>query len=165
MVALLRSNGYEINALADVKEQEVYEKILATWGESHPHLCRRLTYIYFAQQRFEQMVAAWSTGNISEVGAIFRQDGIGLRDEYQISGPELESMVDIARTVPGVMGERMLGGGDKGASGAILHPHAEGELRTAIEKGYKRSHPDYANKCAVHVVKVCKGVEVLEGLL
>merc|ERR1719263_693585 len=165
MVALLRSNGYEINALADIKEKEVYEKIIATWGESHPHLCRRLTYIYFAQQRFEQMVAAWSTGNISEVGAIFRQDGIGLRDEYQISGPELESMVDIARTVPGVMGERMLGGGDKGASGAILLPNAESALRAAVNTGYKRSYPDLADKCAVHVVRVCQGIEVLNGIV
>ena len=33
-----------------------------------------------------------------------------MRDDYKISGPELETMCDIARTVPGVMGERMLGG-------------------------------------------------------
>ena len=44
----------------------------------------------------------------------------GLRDEYVISGPELETMCDIVRTVPGVLGERMLGGGDKGASGCLV---------------------------------------------
>ena len=51
------------------------------------------------------------------VGNIFRQDGIGLRDEYVISGPELENIV---RTVPGVLGERMFGGGDKGAAGCLV---------------------------------------------
>ena len=35
-------------------------------------------------------------------GPMLPQDGIGLRDEYKISGPELESMCDIVRTVPGV---------------------------------------------------------------
>ena len=33
-------------------------------------------------------------------------------------------MCDIARTVDGVLGERMLGGGDKGASGALIRPEA-----------------------------------------
>merc|ERR1711972_1244545 len=165
MVALLQREGYKIQTLADVQDQSEYEKILAKFGKSHPHLCRRLTYIYGAQQRFEKLVQAWERGNIEEVGAIFRQDGIGLRDEYEISGRELETMVDVARSVPGVMGERMLGGGDKGASGAIIHPYAERALRDAVANGYKRSHPDFADKCAVHVVKVCKGVEVLEGLL
>ena len=78
------------------------------------------------------------------MGAIFRRDGIGLRDEYRISGPELEAMVDVARTVPGVLGERMLGGGDKGAAGAILRPSAEQPLRSAVDTGYKRSYPQLA---------------------
>merc|ERR1711933_557403 len=132
---------------------ETYEMVMSRFGTTHPDLCKRLTYIFFAQQRFESMVDAWANGRIEEVGALFRRDGIGLRDEYSISGPELESMVDCARTVPGVMGERMLGGGDKGASGAILNPSAEKGLRDAVAYGYKRSYPDLAEKCAVHVVK------------
>lgn len=88
-----------------------------------------------------------------------------LRDEYVISGPELETMCDVARTVPGVLGERMLGGGDKGAAGAILLVEAEEALRAAVENGFKRAHPEFASKCAVHCVKVCQGVDVLEGKL
>jgi hypothetical protein len=56
----------------------------------------------------------------TQVGALFRQDGHGLRDDYCISGPELQTMCDVVRTVPGVLGERMLGGGDKGAAGALV---------------------------------------------
>lgn len=165
LVALMQKDGMKVNSLGDVKDQATYDKVLSRFGESHPHLCKRLTYIFYAQQRFESMVSAWAHGRIDEVGSLFRRDGIGLRDEYEISGPELESMVDCARTVPGVMGERMLGGGDKGASGAILHPDAERALRDAVANGYKRSYPSMADKCAVHVVKVCKGITVLEGLL
>ena len=66
------------------------------------------------------MIAAWRRGDVKYVGALFRDDGLGLRDLYCISGPELETMCDIARTVDGVYGERMLGGGDKGAAGAIV---------------------------------------------
>lgn len=165
LVKRLKSGGYAINSLADVKDEATYKKILREFGSSHEAECKRLTYIYFAQQRFEAMVSAWAGGDIEAVGRIFREDGVGLRDEYQISGPELETMCDCVRTVPGVLGERMLGGGDKGASGAILAVNSEESLRAAVNTGFKRSHPQFADKCAVHVVKVCQGVETLEGLL
>jgi len=165
LVALMQKDGMQVSCLADVKDQATYDKVMSKFGSTHPHLCKRLTYIFYAQQRFESMVDAWAHGRIEEVGALFRRDGIGLRDEYEISGPELEAMVDCARTVPGVMGERMLGGGDKGASGAILHPDSERALREAVNVGYKRSYPGMADKCAVHVVRVCKGITVLDGLL
>eukprot|EP00929_Paragymnodinium_shiwhaense_P002058 TRINITY_DN102256_c0_g1_i1.p1 TRINITY_DN102256_c0_g1~~TRINITY_DN102256_c0_g1_i1.p1 ORF type:complete len:514 (-),score=65.59 TRINITY_DN102256_c0_g1_i1:234-1613(-) len=165
LVKMLKAKGYAVNSLADVREDKMYKKVMSECGSSEPDMCKRLTYIYNAQKRFEAMVKAWEQGDIEEVGSIFRRDGIGLRDEYVISGPELESMCDVARTVPGVLGERMLGGGDKGAAGAILQKSAVAALREAVEHGYKRAHPEYADKCAVHVVKVCQGVERMEGLL
>jgi len=86
---------------------------------------------------------AWKRGDIARVGAIFREDGHGLRDVYEISGPELESMCDIVRGVPGVLGERMLGGGDKGAAGAIVLTKAVDAVRKAVETGYPASRPEF----------------------
>ena len=54
---------------------------------SHADLFRRLKYIFYAQQRFDQMLEAWKRGDIQTVGKLFRDDGRGLRDDYQISGP------------------------------------------------------------------------------
>lgn len=146
--------------LADVREEQTYHDIAGRF----PRYAPRLKYIYEAQQRFYRLLDAWKTGQIEEVGAIFRQDGLGLRDDYQISGPELETMCDIARSVRGVLGERMLGGGDKGASGAICRADAVEELRLAIQTGYPRSHPACAGKFAVHVCNMVDGVTVLPGL-
>eukprot|EP01051_Picozoa_sp_SAG22_P025944 SAG22_NODE_7938_length_696_cov_1.170854_1_plen_113_part_00 len=111
------------------------------------------------------MLEAWKAGDIKTVGAIFRQDGAGLRDDYVISGPELETMCDLVRTVPGVLGERMLGGGDKGASGAIVLADATAAVEAAVAAGYPRSRPELADKYAVHTVALCDGVKVLAGLL
>jgi galactokinase len=117
---------------------------------------------------------------VKRVGVLFREDGLGLRDEYCISGPELETMCDIARTVPGVHGERMLGGGDKGAVGAIVAADAVQNLKDAVALAYPRSRPDYKDRSvhiiynskrlfffsfAVHVVKPCDGLKVIDGLL
>jgi galactokinase len=155
---------FDFSCLADIQEEAMYNRVMARYGQTHPHLCDRLNYIFHAQQRFYQMMKAWKAGDIETVGGIFRQDGIGLRDDYRISGPELETMCDIARAIPGVLGERMLGGGDKGASGALVRAKSVEALRSAVETGYPRSHPAFADKFAVHVCKVADGVALLPGI-
>ena len=165
LVSILQKAGYDISCLADVKDQGLYEKILAQFQNQHPDLCDRLKYIFHSQQRFYEMLDAWRSGDIETVGRIFREDGIGLRDDYKISGPELETMCDIVRSVPGVLGERMLGGGDKGAAGALVSTDSVDALKQAVDTAYPRSHPEYCDKYAVHICKVVDGVRVYDGLL
>lgn len=165
LVSILQKAKYDISCLADIKDDVVYEKIVSEFKEKYPDLCDRLRYIFGAQKRFYEMLDAWKTGDIGTVGGIFREDGIGLRDDYKISGPELETMCDIARTVGGVLGERMLGGGDKGAAGALVEAGSVDALKKAVVIGYPQSCPDYGNKYAVHVCKVVEGVKLYEGLL
>lgn len=161
---LLKQSGYDVNCLADVKDEKTYQKIINEFQKQKPNLCARLKYIYHAQERFYQMLQAWKIGDIETVGRIFREDGIGLRDDYRISGPELETMCDIARTTSTVLGERMLGGGDKGAAGALVWAEGVDDLKQAVINAYPRSYPKYADKFAVHVCKVVDGVKVLEKI-
>jgi galactokinase len=165
LVSVLQEAGYDINCLADIKDEDLYEKIMAQFAQREPDLCDRLKYIFGAQKRFYEMLEAWRAGDIETVGRIFREDGIGLRDDYKISGPELETMCDVARTVPGVLGERMLGGGDKGASGALVRADSVEALKEAVDSAYPTKHPGYSDKYAVHVCKVVDGVKVYDGLL
>ena len=149
--------------LADVSIKD-YGKIEQAYAPTawSPHL-NRLAYLVNAQISFETMIDAWRRGDVEEVGALFRNDGRGLRDDYCISGPELETMCDIARTVDGVYGERMLGGGDKGAAGAIVRADAVEALKAAVARAYPLAHPLY--ECAVHEVRVTTGVATFEGEL
>ncbi|MEN6576109.1 MAG: hypothetical protein ABFD90_07185 [Phycisphaerales bacterium] len=165
MVVLLQKAGMPITCLADVKDQALYDQIEGQFGRSHADLFLRLKYIFHAQQRFYKMLDAWRTGDVETVGSIFREDGLGLRDDYKISGPELETMCDIVRSVPGVLGERMLGGGDKGASGALVRAESVEAVKQAVDAAYPRSRPAFANKYATHVCKVVDGVRVYEGVL
>jgi len=165
LVAILQEANIEIDCLADIKDEANYDRIIADFEPKHPDHCDRLDYIFHAQQRFYQMMDAWKAGDIETVGAIFREDGIGLRDDYKISGPELESMCDIVRSVPGVLGERMLGGGDKGASGALVKAESVEAVQQAVENAYPRSRPNFADRYAVHTCKVVDGVKVFENLL
>lgn len=164
LVAMARQAGFRINCLADIKDPDLYSRIKARFGQDYPDLIDRMTYIYQAQQRFGQMMEAWKAGDIDTVGSSFRQDGIGLRDLYKISGAELETMCDIVRTVPGVLGERMLGGGDKGASGALVESSAVEAVKQAVRIAYPRSRPELADRYAVHVCKIVEGVKVFARL-
>lgn len=156
---------FKISCLADIKTDAMYKKIKATFEKKYPHLVDRMTYIYNAQKRFYVMMDAWKKGDIEKVGQVFRADGIGLRDEYKISGPELETMCDIVRTVPQTLGERMLGGGDKGAAGALVLASGADVVKKAVDAGYPRSRPDFADRYAVHTCKVVDGVKVFEKVI
>ncbi len=161
LVKLAQAKGFKIKNFADVKDETLFNEITNAFKFSHPDMCDRLNYIYKAQKRFYKMLDAWRNGDIETVGSVFREDGLGLRDEYKISGPELEAMCDIAREVDGVLGERMLGGGDKGASGALVKSAAVEKLKQAVEENYSKAKPDYAKKFAVHTCKIVDGVKVL----
>jgi galactokinase len=165
LVSILQKAGHKISCLADIKTEGQYEKVLAQFARQYPDLCDRFKYIFAAKKRFYEMLDAWKRGDIATVGRIFREDGIGLRDEYKISGPELETMCDIARTIPGCLGERMLGGGDKGAAGALIKTASINAFKKAVDITYPRSRPLYADKYAVHICKVVDGVRVYNGLI
>ena len=165
MTAKAKAAGFDISCLADIKDEALYKKIKVHFEADAPHLVSRMIYIYMAQQRFYEMLDAWKAGDIEAVGSIFRADGIGLRDEYVISGPELETMCDIVRTVPGVLGERMLGGGDKGAVGCLILAGDADKVKSAVDTAYPRSRPAFADKYAVHTCKVVNGITLFEDVL
>ena len=60
--------------------------------------------------------------------------------------------------------ERMLGGGDKGAAGALVKAEDVESLQRAVSVGYPRSCPVFADKYAVHTCKVVDGVKVFDNL-
>jgi galactokinase len=59
-----------------------------------------------------------------------------LRDDYAVSVPELDALVEIAHTVPGVFGARMTGGGFGGCIVALTTADAVAPLTHAIETRY-----------------------------
>ena len=150
--------GLGIKSLAEISTPEIYESAVTHLRSIGSPSISRLKYLYEAQARFPSTLAAWRVGDIRKIGENFRADGLGLRDDYQISGPELETMCEIARTVDGVLGERMLGGGDKGASGAIVRPEALLPLTEAVARGYPLAHPSCADDYALHSCQMVDGI-------
>ena len=122
----------QIKALRDISPEQ-FER----YKDHLPEILRkRAGYVIAEDERVFQVVAALEKGNIEAVGAILWRGHEGLRDEYQVSCVELDTLVDIAHSVEDVLGARMLGGGFGGCTINLVRNEAIEPLRQAVEKDY-----------------------------
>jgi galactokinase len=76
----------------------------------------------------------------SLLGTLVSQTHASLRDDYEVSSPELDLMADLCSSVDGVFGARLIGAGFGGSVLALTTPSAVDRLRTTVEAEYpKRS--------------------------
>ena len=61
----------------------------------------------------------------------------GLSHKFEVSCKELDQLVAIARTVPGVLGSRMMGGGFGGCTISLVEKSKVADFERAIKTGYK----------------------------
>jgi galactokinase len=66
--------------------------------------------------------AALQRGDLATVGRLMLASHASLRDDYKVSSPELDMLVEIAANLPGVYGARMTGGGFGGCMVALCRP-------------------------------------------
>jgi len=77
---------------------------------------RRCRHIITENARVHAVVAALDGGKINELSSLMAESQRSMRDDYEISCPELDIMVAIAANQPGVYGARMTGGGFGGCT-------------------------------------------------
>jgi galactokinase len=99
-------------------------------------LRRRAAYVIAEDGRVLQTVKLLEAGAIEKVGSLLWTSHAGLRDEYEVSCTELDTLVEIAHQVPGVLGARMLGGGFGGCTINLVHMDAVEALRQAVDEQY-----------------------------
>ena len=146
------------DSLADLASGDRYQRALQLLSHAPSDLSARLRYLSGAIARFPRMLAAFALGDARELGRCMREDGISLRSDYCISGPELEGMCELVRAHPGSFGERMLGGGDCGASGAIVDPEYADDILAAVHREYPRRFPAFARAFATHRCAMADGI-------
>ena len=124
--------AHSIRALRDVTRGQFdrYESYL-------PEVLRqRAGYVIAEDERVLQAARLLEMGAIEEVGPLLWESHAGLRDEYEVSCAELDTLVEIARQVPGVLGARMLGGGFGGCTINLVRTDAVEALRRAVNQQY-----------------------------
>ncbi len=110
-------------SLADV------EAAHATLGD---RVFRRARHVVSEIERTRRFATAMATGELQAAAALMAASHASLRDDYEVSCPELDTLVEIANTL-GVAGARMMGGGFGGSTIQLVPASAAVDLARAIE--------------------------------
>src|SRR6185312_4961493 len=69
-------------------------------------------------------------------GRLLSESHASLRDQFDVSSPELDALVEISKAVPGVLGARLTGAGFGGCTIALVRREAVGRLTGATMETY-----------------------------
>ena len=106
-----------INSLGELTEEEIEEvKNVIT----DPIVRKRAKHAVYENQRTLKAVKALENNDLLLFGKLMSESHISLRDDYEVTGKELDTLVSLAWEMPGVIGARMTGAGFGGCTVSIV---------------------------------------------
>ena len=120
---------------------------------------RRCRHVVSENARTTEAATQLGHHNYEDFGRLMGESHASLRDDYEVSAPELDFLVEQAMTVRGVYGARMTGGGFGGCVVVLAQPRAVDPLRDHL----KRTYPErFRKEPAVFATAATAGASVLE---
>lgn len=154
-VAILQEYDPSIKSLRDVK----LELLMTQEDEMDPTVFKRCKYVVEENKRVLQACMDLENNDLKSFGQRMFQSHVGLRYEYEVSCTELDTLVDIAWEMDGVIGCRMMGGGFGGCTiNLVQNEHMESFVSNIKEK-YAQQLGDEIN---IYKTKVSAGTHLLE---
>lgn len=123
----------DIKSLGDLTEEE-FERNQAAIGD--PVRRKRARHAVYENQRTIQAAMALKNGNIAEFGQLMNASHVSLRDDYEVTGIELDTLVEEAWKVEGVIGSRMTGAGFGGCTVSLVKDEAIDTFIDQVGKAY-----------------------------
>jgi galactokinase len=134
-VRLLSKYLPNAQALRDVTQED-----LEAYGHELPDIVRRrCRHVIGENARVLQAAAALEQGDLQAFGNLMLESHRSLRDDFEVSCPELDLMVELAEQVEGVYGTRMTGGGFGGCTVALVQAGCVEAFKRTVQEGYERS--------------------------
>ncbi len=114
---------------------------------------RRAEHFYSEYRRVRQGVMAWESGNLNLFGKLSFDSCESSIHNYECGSPELISIYQIMRGLPGVYGGRFSGAGFKGACIALINPAYKEQIQEELTRQYLEQYPEYEQTFGVYFVK------------
>lgn len=107
---------------------------------------KRARHVVEEIDRVGRSIEVLRANDLAAFGALMNASHDSLRDLYEVTGDELNAMVDAARAVPGVLGSRMTGAGFGGCTISLVHQDAVETFIEQVGSRYEAAtglHPDF----------------------
>lgn len=98
---------------------------------------KRAKHAVYENQRTLKAQKELSAGNLAEFGKLMNQSHISLRDDYEVTGVELDTLAVLAWEQPGVVGSRMTGAGFGGCTVSIVKKDKVDDFIKNVGEAYK----------------------------
>ena len=155
-----------LDSLRDVTPEQLEGARSLFAGAEDEVFYRRAHHVVTENARVPATVAAIAAHDWTRVGELIDASHASLRDDYEVSVPEIDALVAIAHRVAGVLGARLMGGGFGGSTLTRLRREALSDFAARVEAEYPAvsGHP-----ATVHAVTIVDGAwarpldEVLGG--
>jgi galactokinase len=121
-----------VTSLRDVEEADL-PRVLPKLDDGP---AKRTRHVVTENARVRRAAEAMTAGDLPALGALLNQSHASLRDDMEVSVPEVDRLAAIAQTTPGVFGARMMGGGFGGCIIAAVRADKSDAARAAIVRDY-----------------------------
>ena len=117
-LALLRAAGHDIPDLCSMTPDQFEQ-----WGSciTDPVIYKRVRHCVTEMDRVIRSVQALKANKLQELGQLLYASHKSLKEDYEVSGIELDTLVQAASEEPGCIGARMTGAGFGGCAIALVH--------------------------------------------
>ena len=155
-VAVIAQSHEEVHSLRDVTTAMIDD----AGDDLEPVLARRARHVVDENDRVLEVAAALEAGDHEHAGRLFSASHASLRDLYEVSSPELDTLAEVADAVPGVFGSRLTGAGFGGCTVTLVRRDAIGALSDAVGERYAAKT---GLTPQVFEVRPARGAQRLEG--
>ena len=124
-----------IKFLAELTEAD-FKEIESAITDPVAH--KRARHVVGEVQRTSDAVEALKAGNLELFGKLMNASHVSLRDDYEVTGPELDCMAEEAWKVEGVIGSRMTGGGFGGCTVSLVKDEAIDTFIQEVGANYEK---------------------------
>ncbi len=110
---------------------------------AHAHLIadpvrrKRAKHAVYENQRTIRAVKVLQDGDLEEFGRLMNASHVSLRDDYEVTGKELDTLVETAWQQPGVIGSRMTGAGFGGCTVSIVREAFDKDFIAGVGRVYR----------------------------
>jgi galactokinase len=149
-----------VGSYAELLAARPRAELLAAGAVLEPELLKRYRHVVSEGARVEDAVAAMIRGDLATFGALMNASHQSLREDYEVSSPELDRLVQVAREA-GAAGARLTGAGFGGSIVALVPAEGAAAALGEIRNRYYAAHPPEEVESWLFVALPSAGASVL----